>query len=125
LVAPGSPLIAGFVINGTAPLRVLARGIGPTIGTPPFNVAGALPNPQLTLFRGTTGFKTNDDWFRDADATLIRDTAVRVGAFALGAQSVDASVLIYLEPGAYTAQVSGVNAANGTGIALIELYEAP
>jgi hypothetical protein len=41
---------------------------------------------------------------------------------------VDSAALIYLEPGAYTAQVSGptnANAANGTGIALVEVYEAP
>jgi hypothetical protein len=116
------------VINGTVPLRVLVRGIGPTLGPPPFNVAGALPNPQLTIFRGATALKNNDDWFRDPDATLLRDTAARVGAFALGPQSADAAILIYLEPGAYTAQVSGPtnpNAANGTGIALVELYDAP
>jgi hypothetical protein len=128
LVAPAAPLIAGFVISGAMPKRVLIRGIGATIGAAPFNVPGVLPNPQLTLFRGSTAVKTNDDWFRDADATLIRDAATRAGAFALGAQSVDASILIYLEPGAYTAQVTGptnANAANGTGIALVEVYEAP
>ncbi len=126
LVAPDQPQIAGFVIGGTAPQRVLVRGIGPTLGTAPFNVAGALPNPQLTLFRGNTAVKTNDDWFRDADAAAIRDAAVRAGAFALGATSLDAALLLYLEPGTYTAQVSGpanANAANSTGITLVEVYE--
>ncbi len=127
IVAPANPLIAGFVIAGTAPQRVLIRGIGPTIGGAPFNVAGALPNPQLAVFRGTTAVKANDDWFRDADAALIRTTATQVGAFALGAQSLDAATLLFLEPGAYTVQITGpanANAANGTGIALIEIYEA-
>ena len=127
LVAPGSPLIAGFVIAGTAPQRVLIRGIGAALGAPPFNVPGALPNPQLTLFRGSTALKTNDDWFRDPEAATIRDAATRAGAFALGAQSADAAILIYLEPGAYTAQVSGptnANANNSTGIALVEVYES-
>jgi len=127
LVSPGNPLIAGFVISGTIPQRVLIRGIGATLGAPPFNVPGVLANPQLTLFRGTSALKTNDDWFRDADAAFIRDAAVRAGAFALGAQSVDAAMVIYLEPGAYTAQVSGptgANANNGTGIALVEVYES-
>lgn len=127
LVTPANPLIAGFVIAGTAPQRVLVRGIGPTIGGAPFNVAGVLPNPRLAVFRGTTAVKANDDWFRDADAALVRTTAAQVGAFALGAQSLDAATLLFLEPGAYTVQITGpanANAANGTGIALIEIYEA-
>ena len=128
VVSPGAPLIAGFVIGGTAPQRVLVRGIGPALTGAPFNIAGALANPQLTLFRGAAAAKNNDDWFRDPDATLIRDAAARAGAFVLGASSLDAAILIYLEPGAYTAQVSGptnANAANGTGVGLIEVYEAP
>jgi hypothetical protein len=126
LVSPDFPQIAGFVVGGSAPQRVLIRGVGPTLGGAPFEVAGALPNPQLTLFRGTTAVKTNDDWFRDPEATAIRDAAARAGAFALGATSLDAAMVLYLEPGAYTAQVTGpanANAANSTGIALVEVYE--
>lgn len=127
LVAPASPFIAGFVIGGSAPQRVLIRGVGPTIAAAPFNVAGVLPNPDLTLFRGAATVKTNDDWFRDPDAVLIRDAAVRAGAFPLGATSTDAAMLIHLEPGAYTVQVgvpAGTPAAGQTGLALVEIYEA-
>ena len=126
-VSPGNPLIAGFVIAGSAPQRVLIRGIGPTLGQPPFNVAGALNNPQLSLYRGTTVLKTNDDWFRDPDAALIRDAAARAAAFGLNAQSPDSAMVLYLSPGAYTAQVSSppnANQQNGTGIALVEVYES-
>jgi hypothetical protein len=123
LITPLAPFIAGFVITGTGPQRVLIRAVGPTLSAPPFNVAGALPNPQLTLFRGAAAVKTNDDWFRDPDAALIRDTAARAGAFALGASSLDAAILVFLEPGAYTAQITAVN-PNATGLALIEIYEA-
>ncbi len=121
-VVPGAPLIAGFVINGIAPQRVLIRGIGP--GLTAFGVAGALSNPTLTLFRGNTAVKTNDDWFRDADAALIRTAAANAGAFALGATSLDASMLLYLDPGAYTAQVSASGASIGTGVTLVEIYES-
>ncbi|MEN9632902.1 MAG: hypothetical protein RL077_1306 [Verrucomicrobiota bacterium] len=128
VVTPGAPLIAGFVITGRGPQRVLIRGIGPSLGSAPFNVANALGNPQLTLFRGNAVVKNNDDWFRDPEATLIRSTSVAVGAFPLGDQSTDAAILIFLEPGAYTAQVSGpssnANATNDTGLALVEVYEA-
>jgi hypothetical protein len=100
---------------------MLIRGIGPTLGT--FGVPGALANPTLTLFRGSAAQKTSDDWFRDTDAALIRDAAAKTGAFALGASSLDAAMLLYLTPGAYTAQVSGP--ANGSGTALVEIYEVP
>jgi hypothetical protein len=127
LVTPTAAFVAGFVISGSAPQRVLIRGIGPSLGAPPFNLAGALPNPQLTLFRGPTAVKSNDDWFRDPEAALLRDAAQRAGAFALGASSLDAAMLIYLEPGSYTVQVSGppnANAPGATGLALIEVYES-
>ncbi|MDP3069907.1 MAG: immunoglobulin domain-containing protein [Opitutaceae bacterium] len=127
LVAPTSPFIAGFVIGGHAPQRVLLRGIGPALSGAPFNVQGTLPNPDLTLYRGAAVVKTNDDWFRDPDAALIRAAATSAGAFALGASSTDAAMLIWLEPGAYTLQVgvpAGTPAAGTTGLALAEIYEA-
>jgi hypothetical protein len=125
-VASGSPLIAGFVISGSAPQLVLIRGIGPALAAAPFNLGGALANPQLTLVSGNTTIKTNDDWFRDAEATLVRLATAKAGAFPLGASSLDAAMLVYLAPGAYTAQVSGpanANQANASGIALVEIYE--
>ena len=125
-VAPEAPLIAGFVISGTAPQRVLIRAVGPTLGNAPFNVPGVLANPQLNLFRGSTLVRTNDDWFRDPEANLIRETSVAVRAFALGTQSLDAALLVYLEPGAYTAVVTGPSNAGPnaqTGNALVEIYE--
>jgi hypothetical protein len=127
VLAPDFPLIAGFVISGTAPQRVLIRAAGPTLAGAPFNVAGVLPNPQLTLYRGSAVVRTNDDWFRDAEAALIRDAASRVNAFAFGNQSQDAALLVYLEPGAYTAVVAppaGTPVAQTTGIALVEIYES-
>ena len=127
LVSPGAPVIAGLVVTGPAPQRVLIRAVGPTLGQPPFNVPGTLANPQLTLLRGSAVVKSNDDWFRDPEAALIRDAAARAGAFPLPGQSADAAMLLYLAPGNYTAQISGpanANQQNGTGIALIEVYES-
>jgi hypothetical protein len=127
LVSPATPFISGFVISGPGPQRVLIRGIGPTLAGAPFNVAGTLPNPQLSLFRGAAVVKTNDDWFRDPEAALVREASVRAGAFALGNTSLDAAMLVFLEPGAYTVQVTppaNANAANSTGLVLIEVYES-
>ena len=121
-VSAGKPLTTGFVIAGQGPQRVLLRAVGPTLGTAPFNVAGALANPVLTLYRGTSTLRTNDDWFKETEAAVIRDTAAAAGAFALPAQSLDAAMVVYLEPGAYTAQVTSA-VANAQGIALVEVYE--
>lgn len=127
VVTPEAPLIAGFVIGGTAPQRVLVRAVGPTLGVAPFNLPGALANPRVTLQRGSTVVAANDDWFQNPEAALIRAVSSQVRAFALGDQRPDAALLVYLEPGAYTAVVTGPpNAAPAaaTGLALVEVYES-
>ncbi len=72
-------LVAGFVIGGEGSKSLLIRGVGPTLGD--FGVAGALADPQLTLFRSQDGsstqLQTNDNW----DSGTISATADRVGAF--------------------------------------------
>ena len=60
---------------------------------------------------------------QDPDAAAIAEAASRTGAFAFGATSADAALIVNLAPGAYTAQVTGVG--NTTGITLIEVYELP
>ncbi|HOD48135.1 MAG TPA: hypothetical protein PKK58_12240, partial [Opitutaceae bacterium] len=45
------------------------------------------------------------------------------GMGALTAGSKDAAMIVDLEPGIYTAQVSGAGASDG--VALVEIYEAP
>jgi hypothetical protein len=57
----------------------------------------------------------------------VREARGRAGAFALGNTSLDAAMLVFLEPGAYTVQVTppaNANAANSTGLVLIEVYES-
>jgi hypothetical protein len=114
-------LIAGFVIGGSTPVRVLVRAVGPTLGTT-FNVGGALANPKLQLFNASNSkVAENDDW---GGSDELKTTFKSVGAFAFAADnSRDAALVIRLEPGSYTAQISGVN--NATGVALVEVYELP
>jgi hypothetical protein len=45
------------------------------------------------------------------------------GAFALDDNSKDAALIVTLDPGVYTVQVSGVN--NSTGVGLVEVYDMP
>lgn len=117
----GEPLTAGFVIGGSLPRKVPVRGVGPGIAG---SVATAIANPRLRLYRGQTVVQENDDWFRDAGATAIAAAAAAAsGAFALGTQSLDAALVVVLDPGSYTAQVD--SGGGGTGIALVEVYEVP
>jgi len=117
MVGTGSnTLIAGFVIGGSTSKTVLIRASGPALV--PFGVAGALPDPQLTL-NGAGVLVSNNGWGGDPQ---FAETAAAVGAFPWASTaSKDSAILITLPPGAYTAQVSGDS--NDTGIALVEVYE--
>ena len=121
----GDILIAGFTISGNVPRTVLVRGIGPALTA--FGVAGALADPQLEVYQGSTLLYANDNWSASATSAAtaaLATTFTRVGAFALPASTTrDAVLLITLAPGSYTAQVSGVNGT--TGVALVEVYELP
>ena len=115
-------LTAGFVITGTSPKSVLIRGIGPTLAQ--FGVSDTLANPQLALLTRAnnqdTVIASNDGW--GGTAALSAAFAL-VGAFSLPTNSADAALLVTLQPGTYTAEVTGANGS--TGIALVELYEMP
>jgi len=76
-----------------------------------------LTNPQLQLFDAdNTLVLANDNWQARDAATMTS-----VGAFQLANNSADAALVATLSPGAYTAQVSGVN--NTQGIAILEIYD--
>lgn len=116
----GTGLTAGFVIDGSGSKRVLIRAVGPTIGTPPFNVGGVVADPQLTLYSGPSIIGSNDNWGGGVELTAA---FAQVGAFALPAASRDAALLVTLQPGAYTVQAGGVGGT--TGVAIVEVYEVP
>jgi hypothetical protein len=111
-------LIAGIVIGGNAPKRVLVRAVGPSLT--PLGVNGALADPMLTILSGSTVISQNDDWGGDASVVAVANS---IGAFALPSDSKDACLLITLAPGTYTAQVRGKNGS--TGVAIVEVYDAP
>lgn len=113
-------LIPGFVVGGTGQLRLLIRAIGP--GLSAFGVGGALADPTLTLYSGQTALAANDNWSA-INAAEIASAASAVGAFALAGGSRDSALLVSLQPGSYSAVVSGVG--NTTGTVLFELYVVP
>jgi hypothetical protein len=124
-VTGDSPLTIGFVVSGAQSKRVLIRGIGPALGA--FGVGGVISDPTLKVY-GAKGavIGENDDWSTqggESNAADIATAASTAGAFGLPKGSKDAAVVLTLEPGTYTASVSGNGAANGT--ALAEVYEVP
>ncbi|HEX2101631.1 MAG TPA: peptidylprolyl isomerase [Candidatus Synoicihabitans sp.] len=114
----GDVLIAGFVIGGNVPKRVLIRAVGPTLAN--YGVTGLLTNPVLTVYRAIGGTEvqvaTNDDW---GDNPELGGSTW--GGFPLNAGSTDSALLLTLPAGVYSAQVTGFD--GGTGVALIEVYE--
>jgi len=112
----GDVLIAGFVIGGEGARTVLVRAVGP--GLAAFGVTGFLTDPRLDVYRGTSLLQSNDNWGGGAALSTV---FAQVGAFGLVANSRDAVLLLTLQPGAYSAQISGVGGTIGD--ALVEVYE--
>ena len=121
-VAPGSPLVGGFVITATdasGTQKVLVRGVGP--GLTKFNVANALADPVLKVYDASGRLiATSNDW----SGTDVAAAAVATGAFALEAGSKDAALLLTLAPGGYTFEITAAPNSAG-GEALADIYAAP
>jgi hypothetical protein len=121
-------MLAGFVIDGNTPQKVLIRAIGP--GLAQQGVSGVVATPVLTIRNSEhTLVAQNQAWGTPlpadgaqtpANATEIAAAASQVGAFTLPAGSNDSAVLVTLPSGVYTAQLAGANNASGTG--MIEIY---
>lgn len=109
----------GFVIGGNAPKSLLLRGIGPSLAG--FGLSGVLPTTQLSLFsKAGASIASNTGWGGTAALTSAFNA---VGAFSLPATSADSALLVTLQPGTYTAQLTGAGSSTASGVALLELYD--
>lgn len=106
-------VIGGFIIKGNSNKTVLIRGLGPSLGN--FGLTGMLLDPVLELHRsdGALIFK-NDDW-KDNQRNQIEGTPFQP------ADDREPVIIASLEPGAYTAILTGKSQPNGIG--LIEIYD--
>ncbi|HZZ18221.1 MAG TPA: hypothetical protein VFE25_02570 [Opitutaceae bacterium] len=122
-VGAGSSVeIAGIVIAGTLPAKVLVRSVGPALAQ--FGVSSPLAAPTLSVVDAQGNVvATNTGWSSAANVAQVATTTTAVGAFALPSGSADCALLLNLPPGAYTAVVSGVGGTSG--VALVEAYQAP
>jgi hypothetical protein len=104
--------IAGFIISGTEPKKVLVRAIGPSLGA--FGIANALQDPTLELHSANSLLVGDDNWQSTANSNEIPPTY-------RPPDPRESAILATLQPGSYTAIMAGSNAS--TGIGLIEVYD--
>jgi len=121
-------IVLGFVVSGTAPARILMRGIGPALAR--FGVTDSMANPKLVLTaRPASGTVTvtNTNWASpliplvSTDAVKQMRIEVQNAGFPLLIGERDAAILADLSPGAYTITVSA-NVAGEAGTVLAEVY---
>ena len=110
-------MIAGLIVEGTGPQKVVITAAGPSLV--PFGITNPLANPSLTLVRQSDHvvIATNDDWQTNANAADIMATG-----FA-PTDPHESALLVALDPGAYTAIVSGVG--GGVGVSLVGVFTVP
>lgn len=102
-------LIGGLIVLGQNPLRVIVRGIGPSLP-----VSGALSDPTLELRNGNGGLiRANDNWRSDQETEIMATTIPP-------SNDLESAIVENLAPGTYTAIVRGAN--NATGVAAVEAY---
>ncbi len=106
-------LIAGFIIQGNGPKKIVIRGIGPSLSA--FGIANPLQDPTIELFTGNTSLGTNDNWQQNSNAAEI------IAAGLAPTNPLESALLVTLAPGTYTAVLRGKN--NGTGIGVVEAYD--
>ena len=105
-------MIGGFIIQGDSAKTVLIRAVGPNLAN--YGVTGVLANPKLQLYSGQTVIATNDDWGTATNASAITATGLAP------VNPLESAILITLQPGAYTAIVSGAD--GGSGVGIVEVF---
>ena len=110
-------MIGGFVVTGSAARKVVVRGIGPSLAN--YGIPSPLANPKLQLVRMSDGatIAVNDDWGSAPNAGDIS-----ASGFA-PSDPRESAIMVTLDPGAYTAIVTGSDGGSGTG--MVETYLAP
>lgn len=117
LVRANDTLIGGFTLTGSTSRTVLVRAIGPGLNN--LGISNFFQDPRLAL-RSTKGtlVAQNDNW---GGSSALSEAFLSVGAFALAdPSSKDAVILTTLEPGGYTAVITGPT--GHTGVVLLEIY---
>src|SRR5262245_58525629 len=105
-------LIGGFIIDGIIAKKVALRGIGPSLSA--FGVTGTISDPVIQLLDATGAVvASNDNWNVPGEELTANGLAP--------SDAREAGLVATLEPGSYTAIVSGKDGT--TGIGLFDLFD--
>lgn len=112
-----SVMIAGLIVTGNAPKTVVIRARGPSLV--PYGIANALANPAMYLVRQSDQsiIASNDDWQGAGNAADV------IASGFAPSDPLESAILVTLDPGAYTAIVSGAD--GGTGVGIVEVFAVP
>jgi hypothetical protein len=115
----GNVMIAGFIIGGSSPRRVVVNVAGPYLNN--FGLQG-VPDPKLTIVRSSDQavIATNDNWQQQTDPN---DVGIISGLGFAPNTLQEPAVVLTLPPGAYTAIVDSVGGFAGVG--LVGVFDAP
>ncbi len=106
-------MIGGFIIAGDDPKRVVIRALGPSLGA--HGVVEPLANPMLQLHDASGAVVAENDSWREGEEAALLSSALAPG------HETEAALVRTLNPGVYTATVTG--SGNGTGVGLLEIYD--
>ena len=108
--------IAGFILRGDSPKRVIVRGLGPSLKSGAMPVAGRLADPTLELYdKNGVLVATNDNWRDSADRAEIQASGLAPD------DDREAAIIREIGSGAHTAVIRG--AGGSTGVGLVEVYD--
>ena len=116
--------IGGFIITGNAAKKVMLRGIGPSLAVGGQPLSGRLDDPMLELHDGTGAvIGKNDNWrTTQIGGVITSDQSSDILASTIApTNDRESAIIATLQPGNYTAIVSG--SQNTTGIGLVEIYD--
>ena len=103
-------LIAGFIITGSQPKRVIVRGLGPTLP-----VIASLADPALELHDSSGALIADTDNWRDTQQDEMKATTIPP------LNDYESGMVKTLVPGAYTVILTGKGGT--TGVGLVEVYD--
>jgi hypothetical protein len=103
-------LIAGFIITGTQPKKVIIRGLGPTLP-----VLANLADPVLELHDSSGALTAATDNWRDTQENELKATTIPPR------NDYESAIVKVLSPGAYTAILAGKG--DTTGVGIVEVYD--
>jgi len=107
--------IGGFIVKGSSFKRVIVRALGPSLRVGGQPVLGAVQDPILELHDSNGTIIVNDNWRSSPQATQISQSGLAPS------DDRESAILVTISAGNFTGIVR--DAAGGSGIALIEIYD--